>query len=245
MKYHVVTIFPEFFDAFVRVGLLGKAVRDGRISINFRSPREFTTDKHHTVDDAPFGGGSGMVMMAPPVVAALEALPAMEDGTRPHRVLVTPQGQPFTQRHARRLAQLPSLALVCGRYEGFDERIRAHVDEEISVGDFVLLGGETAAMAIIEATARLLPGVLGNEASPTEESHESGLLEYPQYTRPRDFRGEAVPDALLSGDHAAIRRWRRREALARTLARRPDMLEQAELSAEDLAVLAELRGTAP
>lgn len=241
MRYDIVTIFPEYFDAFVRVGLFGKAAEDGRIQVSFVTPRTFTADKHRTVDDAPFGGGSGMVMMAPPIVEALESLPPLVDGSRPHRILVTPQGKPFTQRDARRLSQKAGLAIVCGRYEGYDERIRSHMDEEVSLGDFVLLGGETAAMAIMEATARLLPGVLGNEDSPTEESHEAGLLEYPQYTRPREFRGVGVPAALLSGDHAAIRRWRREQALRRTLERRPDMLETAPLTDDDRAMLRALK----
>ncbi|MEZ4254465.1 MAG: tRNA (guanosine(37)-N1)-methyltransferase TrmD [Polyangiales bacterium] len=237
MRFDIITIFPEFFDAFVKVGLFGKAVADGKVSIDFVSPRDFTSDKHRTVDDAPFGGGSGMVMMAPPIVDALESLAPTAAGGRPHRVLVTPQGAPFRQATARRFAGLEALAIVCGRYEGYDERIRAEVDEEVSLGDFVLLGGEVAAMAILEATARLLPGVLGNEDSPTEESHEQGLLEYPQYTRPREYRGEAVPDALLSGDHARIRKWRRERALERTLHRRPDMLEAAPLDQADEAFL--------
>ena len=237
MRIDVFTLFPAMVDGFCAESLLGKARTGGLLDLRLHDPREHTSDVHRTVDDAPFGGGSGMVMMAPPIVDALESLAPTAAGGRPHRVLVTPQGAPFRQATARRFAGLEALAIVCGRYEGYDERIRAEVDEEVSLGDFVLLGGEVAAMAILEATARLLPGVLGNEDSPTEESHEQGLLEYPQYTRPREYRGEAVPDALLSGDHARIRKWRRERALERTLHRRPDMLEAAPLDQADEAFL--------
>lgn len=232
MKLWVVTLFPELFDSFLRAGLLGKAIATGTLEVGFANPRDFTTDRHRTVDDTPYGGGSGMVMMPGPIVEAIESLPE-----RPRRVLMTPQGKPFTQADAQRLAQMPAVALVCGRYEGVDERVRAFVDEELSIGDFVLLGGEVAAMAVLEATARLVPGVLGNAESAGDESHVSGLLEYPQYTRPQDYRGVSVPEVLRSGDHAAIASWRRREALRRTRDRRPDLFAKLVLSDADRALL--------
>jgi len=235
VRFHVVTLFPEMFESFLAAGLLGKAIAAGRLEVAFTNPRDFTSDRHRTVDDTPYGGGSGMVMMPGPLVEAMESLPG-----RPRRVLLTPQGKPFVQADAERLGGLGAVALVCGRYEGVDERVRDHVDEELSLGDFVLLGGEVAAMAIVEATARLLPGVLGNASSAEDESHVAGLLEYPQYTRPADFRGAGVPEVLRSGDHAAIAGWRRREALRRTLQRRPDLLEAAALDDADRALLAEL-----
>lgn len=240
MRLEIVTLFPELFDV-LNAGLLGKAREAGRIEVHTITPRRFATDRHRTVDDSPYGGGSGMVLMPGPIADALEHLDEERGGRISHRVLVTPQGARFTQAHARRFSELDSLTLVCGRYEGFDERIRGLVDEEVSLGDFVLLGGEVAALAVIEATARLLPGVLGNEQSAGDESHAEGLLEYPQYTRPEVFRGEKVPDILRSGNHAAIARWRRKESLRRTLERRPDLLETAELSDEDQELLEEIR----
>ncbi|HSN82284.1 MAG TPA: tRNA (guanosine(37)-N1)-methyltransferase TrmD [Polyangiales bacterium] len=240
MRFEIVTLFPELFEA-TRMGLLGKAQDAETIALQTINPRDFATDRHRSVDDAPYGGGSGMVLMAAPFVAALEHLDQARSGEPTHKVLLTPQGDRFTQTHARRFSGVATLTLVCGRYEGFDERIRGCVDEEISLGDFVLLGGEVAALAIIEATARLIPGVLGNEQSTADESHAHGLLEYPQFTRPEVFRGARVPEVLLSGNHAAIARWRRRESLLRTLERRPDLLEAADLSDEERAWLDELR----
>ncbi len=239
MRFHVVSLFPELFDSWRGAGIIGKAHDRGQVEVLFQNPRDFTHDKHRSVDDTPYGGGSGMVMMPGPVVEALEAL-STADEARPHRILLTPQGKRFGQADAQRLAGLPAIALVCGRYEGFDERIRPHVDEEFSLGDFVLLGGEVPAMAMIEAVARLLPGVLGNQASAEDESHVAGLLEYPQYTRPAEFRGASVPEVLRSGDHAAIARYRRRESLRRTKMRRPELLDTAPLTKEDRAMLAEL-----
>ena len=182
-----------------------------------------------------------MVLMPGPIAEALDHMDEARGGRVSHRVLLTPQGDPFTQAHARRFSELDAITLVCGRYEGFDERIRGLVDEEVSLGDFVLLGGEIAALAVIEATARLLPGVLGNACSAADESHAEGLLEYPQYTRPEEFRGQKVPEILLSGHHAAIARWRRKGSLRRTMERRPDLLEAAELSEEDRVLLEEIR----
>ena len=240
MRFEIITLFPELFDV-LRTGLLGKARDAGTIDVHTVTPRRFTTDRHRTVDDSPYGGGSGMVLMPGPIADALDHLDEERRGKPTHRVLLSPQGAQFSQSHARRFSELGSLTLVCGRYEGFDERIRGLVDEEVSLGDFVLLGGEVAALAVIEATARLLSGVLGNEQSAADESHAEGLLEYPQYTRPEEFRGEKVPDILRSGNHGAIARWRRKESLRRTLERRPDLLEEAELTDEDRELLEEIR----
>ncbi|MCB9615442.1 MAG: tRNA (guanosine(37)-N1)-methyltransferase TrmD [Sandaracinus sp.] len=238
MRFEIVTLFPELFDA-LHVGLLGKAIESSRVEVVTHNPRDYATDKHRSVDDAPYGGGDGMLMMPGPVIDALEALDAARSGPT-HRVLMTPQGRRFDQATARRFAAMPSLTLICGRYEGFDERIREEVHEEISLGDFVLLGGEVAALTIVEATARLVPGVLGNEGSAVDESHSAGLLEYPQYTRPAVFRGRGVPDVLLSGNHAAIARWRRKESLRRTRTRRPDLFARLELDKLDRKLVAEL-----
>jgi tRNA (guanine37-N1)-methyltransferase len=242
MRFEVVTLFPELFESFLQKGLVAKAHESGVIRVGFSNPRDFAKDKHKSVDDAPYGGGSGMVMMPGPILDALEAC---EGGARIHRVLLTPQGKPFDQAAARRLASLPAVALVCGRYEGVDERVRAEMDEQISLGDFVMTGGEVAAMAVIEATARLLPGVLGNLASTHDESHAAGLLEYPQYTRPPEFRGQRVPDVLLSGDHAAIARYRRKESLRRTRAARPDLFAAHAPDANETALLRELAAERP
>jgi tRNA (guanine37-N1)-methyltransferase len=228
VRVDVVTLFPELFAQFLATSFVGRAIEGGQLAVRLRSPRAFGLGKHRSVDDTPYGGGSGMVMRVDVLVAALEALDAdAPDGVSARRVLLTPQGAPFTQRAADRLAREPAIALVCGRYEGFDERVRGFVDEELSLGDFVMTGGEVAAMAVIEATVRLLPGVLGNADSVREESHgDEGLLEYPQYTRPAEFRGQGVPDVLKNGNHAEITRWRREQALARTQARRPDLAER-------------------
>jgi tRNA (guanine37-N1)-methyltransferase len=222
VRVDLVTLFPELFETFLTTSFVGRARTGGQLDVRLRSPRDFGLGKHKSVDDTPYGGGSGMVMRVDVLVAAMESLDDLEPKAR--RILMTPQGKPFDQRAAGRLAAEPAIMLVCGRYEGFDERIRSFVDEEISLGDFVMTGGEVAAMAIIEATVRLLPGVLGNAESTREESHgEEGLLEYPQYTRPADFRGHVVPEVLSSGNHAEIAKWRKAEALARTKARRPDL----------------------
>ncbi|MEM1417026.1 MAG: tRNA (guanosine(37)-N1)-methyltransferase TrmD [Myxococcota bacterium] len=243
LRVELVTLFPEIASA-LDVGLLGKARSKGLLDVVALSPREFGLGKHRSVDDAPYGGGAGMVMMPGPVADALDRLDA-ERGGPSRKILLTPQGQPFRQRDAERLAAEPALTLICGRYEGFDERIRGLVDEEISLGDFVLLGGEVAALAVVEAVTRLRPGVLGNAASATEESHSTGLLEHPQYTRPAEFRGESVPEVLTSGNHGAIARWRREQALRRTLERRPELLAQAPLDARDRAFLRSLEAAAP
>lgn len=242
MKFFVVTLFPEMVERYVAEALLGKAQTARRIEIDTVTPRDFTTDRHRSVDDAPYGGGSGMLMMPGPVVDAMEEADrraADAGAAKPLRVLLSPQGVPFTQAKARELAERPALTLVCARYEGLDERARRQMDLELSLGDFVLMGGEVAALAVIEATARLVDGVLGNAASTDEESHSHGLLEYPQFTRPAEFRGETVPDVLLSGNHGKVDAWRRRQSLLRTAARRPDLLETASLTDEEQRWLAE------
>lgn len=249
VRFELVTIFPEI-EAALGIGILGKARSEGQIAIDLENPRDHTRDRHRSVDDYPYGGGDGMVLMAPPVLRALAALDSRREGPT-RTILLSPQGQPFDQRAAERLAGEPAITLICGRYEGFDERIRDRVDEEISLGDFVLLGGEVAALAVVEAVARLLPGVLGSEGSAVEESHTTGLLEYPQYTRPAELPEELVgegsrgiPPVLISGHHAKIARWRRKEALRRTLERRPDLLDRArdegQLGELDMELLAEL-----
>lgn len=228
MRVDLVTLFPELFETFLTTSFVGRARTGGQLDVRTKSPRDFGLGKHKSVDDTPYGGGSGMVMRVDVLVSTMESLDAelAEGEPKARRILMTPQGKPFDQKTAARLATEPAIMLVCGRYEGFDERVRSFVDEEISLGDFVMTGGEVAAMAVIEATVRLLPGVLGNFDSTREESHgEEGLLEYPQYTRPADFRGQAVPEVLAGGNHAEIAKWRKAEALARTKARRPDLIK--------------------
>jgi len=222
MEFHVITLFPEMFAA-LDAGLIGRARSEGLIAITAHNLREYGLGAYHQVDDAPYGGGSGMVMRPEPIAAAIDAVEGESPGLV--KILMTPQGEPFSQRIAREFATAArGLMLIAGRYEGFDERVRALVDREISIGDYVLTGGELPAMVVIEAVARLLPGVLGNPASLEEESFADGeLLEYPHYTRPEEFRGMRVPEVLLSGDHGKIREWRRNEARRRTGRRRPDL----------------------
>ncbi len=223
MELHVITLFPEMFSSPLSAGLLGRAIGQGLLTVRLHALREFGLGSHRQVDDAPYGGGSGMVMRPEPIAAALDSVLAERAGL--WRVLLTPQGECLNQSMVRELAERePGLVMVAGRYEGFDERVRALVDQELSIGDYVLSGGELAAMVVIEAIARLIPGVLGNPQSPAEESFSQGVLEYPQYTRPEEFRGQRVPEILLSGDHEKIRAWREQRARARTAARRPDLL---------------------
>lgn len=238
MRVDVVTLFPEMFGGFFATSFVGRAVEGGQLSVRTRSPRDFGLGKHRSVDDTPYGGGSGMVMRVDVMVATMESFDAdAPSGDRARRVLLTPQGRVLDQAKVQELARRDAFMLVCGRYEGFDERIRAYVDEEISLGDFVMTGGEVAAMAIVDGCARLLPGVLGNEASTIDESHSpatGGLLEYPHYTRPAEFRGARVPEVLAGGNHAEIARWRRDQAITRTKERRPDLwarFEQRERAA--------------
>jgi tRNA (guanine37-N1)-methyltransferase len=230
VRVDVVTLFPDIFAGFLATSFVARAISGGQLAVRMRNPRDFGLGKHRSVDDAPYGGGSGMVLRVDVLVTAIESLDAdAPGGLRAHRVLLTPQGRVLDQRRMQGLAARDAVMLVCGRYEGFDERVRAHVHEEASLGDFVMTGGEVAAMAIVDACARLLPGVLGNEASTLEESHSpsaGGLLEYPHYTRPVEFRGERVPEVLQGGDHAAIAAWRRQQAIERTRVRRPELWER-------------------
>jgi len=235
MTFDILTLFPDLCRSYFEGSILGKAVDRGLIEVRARFLRDWAEGRHLVTDDAPYGGGDGMVMKVEPVARALDDLRAERPGARV--LLMTPQGRRFDQAMARRLAREPGLVFVCGRYEGIDERIRSLVDEEVSIGDVVLTGGELPAMLIIDAVARLLPGVLGSAGSLDDESFADGLLEYPQYTRPAEFRGMKVPEVLLSGDHGAIARWRRRQQLRRTLERRPELLEAAELDEDDRAWL--------
>jgi tRNA (guanine37-N1)-methyltransferase len=225
MEFHVITLFAEMFGAPFEAGLIGRAARQGLITVTAHPLRNFGLGNYRQVDDTPYGGGSGMVMRPEPLVAAIDSVGRAHPGL--WRVLLSPQGELLNQPAVRELAQKkPGLLLIAGRYEGVDERVRAFVDQEISIGDYVLSGGELAAMVVIEAVARLVPGVLGNPVSLEEESFSDGLLEYPQYTRPEEFRGMRVPEILLSGDHGRIRAWRKAEALKRTRRRRPDLFER-------------------
>jgi len=223
MRIDVLTLFPEVFEPFLGSSIVGRAVREGRASIQCVNFRDFARDKHRTVDDRPFGGGPGMVLMCAPVFEAVEHVES-QSPDQPVRIVLSPQGRKLDQDLVAELAKEPWLLLICGHYEGFDERIVGGLAaREISIGDYVLSGGETAAMVLIDAVVRLLPGALGDEASSQSESFSEGLLEYPQYTRPQSFRGLEVPEVLLSGDHGRIAAWRREQARARTASRRPDL----------------------
>ncbi|MFH1531113.1 MAG: tRNA (guanosine(37)-N1)-methyltransferase TrmD [Pseudomonadota bacterium] len=237
MKFVLLTIFPEYFDSPLETSLLGKAVEKGLVSVERIDPRDYTDDVHRTVDDLPFGGGAGMVMLADPLVRALEDIKTTEPVSR--TFLMSPRGAPLTQARAQEIAAMERVVLVCGRYEGVDQRVidGGWIDEELSIGDYVLAGGETAALTVIEVTARLLPGVMGNAVSLDEESHGSGRLEYPHYTRPREFRGAGIPDVLLSGHHAEIARWRRSESLRLTRDRRPDLIDRHPLTDDERKLL--------
>lgn len=238
MRIDVLTLFPELFEAPLRVSLLGRAIENGLLSVHATNIRDFATDKHRTVDDAPFGGGAGMVMKCEPVAAAVESLRGINSLERV--ILMSPRGRPLTQGFVRELAQRPDLVLIAARYEGVDERVsRLICTDEISIGDYVLSGGELPALVVIEAVSRMIPGVVGDWESVETDSFYSGILGPPQYTRPQEFRGMEVPAVLREGNHAAIRRWRRKEALRATLERRPDLLSGA-LSDEDRALLDEI-----
>ncbi|MGH9033395.1 MAG: tRNA (guanosine(37)-N1)-methyltransferase TrmD [Acidimicrobiia bacterium] len=235
MRVDVFSLFPDYLAGPLAASLIGKARRLGVLDVRVHDPRDWATDRHRSVDDTPFGGGAGMVMAPEPLFTAVEAV----EPVRP-LLLLTPAGTRFDQTRARELAAGPGFSLVCGRYEGVDQRVADHLcDGELSVGDYVLAGGEAAALVVIEAVTRLVPGVIGNECSPVDESFDAGrLLEYPQYTRPAEFRGWAIPEVLRSGDHARIERWRRAQSLRRTLERRPDLLER-DLTVEERALLDE------
>lgn len=236
MKFDILTLFPGMFAGPLTESIIKRATDNGLISIGLHNIRDYAMDRHRTTDDAPYGGGAGMVMKVEPLAACLDAARAGNPGGRV--VLTSPRGRTFTQAVARELATCEGLIVICGRYEGIDERVKElYVDDEISIGDYVLTGGELAAMVLIDGVARLLPGVLGSAESALEESFADGLLEYPQYTRPPEFGGLAVPAVLLSGNHAEIARWRRHQALLRTLRCRPDLLASAALTREDSAFL--------
>jgi len=224
MKFDILTIFPDFFHSPLKEGLVGKAIERGLLEVVLHNTREYAGDRHKSIDDAPYGGGAGMVMKVEPVVKGIEAI---RGGGDEKVILVTPQGAPLRQETVREIAGFKNALIVCGRYEGVDERIRAFVDMEVSIGDYVLMGGETPALTIIEAVARLIPGVLGSALSAEHDSFSNGFLEFPHYTRPEEFRNMRVPPVLLSGDHGAIEEWRRRESRERTLERRPDLYETA------------------
>jgi tRNA (guanine37-N1)-methyltransferase len=237
MRIDLVTIFPEMVEVPLRTSIVGRAVEKGLVSFGIHDLRDHGIGRHRSVDDYPYGGGAGMVMRPEPLYAAIA--PLRDEGA--HVILLDAAGERLTDALARDLAQLPHLALVAGRYEGVDERVRSLVDREVSIGDYVLTGGELPALVLVDAVVRLIPGVIA-DASSAGDSFASGLLEHPQYTRPEEFRGMAVPPLLLSGNHGEVDRWRRREALRRTLERRPDLLESAQLTPEDRALLVELRG---
>ncbi len=241
MRIDVVTIFPRMLQAPLADGIVGRACAAGLVELQVHDLRDHTDDKHRSVDDAPFGGGPGLVMKAEPFARALEAIRAGQGVAREAVVLLSPRGRRFDQAAARRFAGLERLVLLCGRYEGIDERVAQQLaSEELSLGDFVLTGGETAALAVVEATVRLLPGALGDEDSAQSDSFEAGLLDWPHYTRPAEWRGSRVPEALLSGDHARIARFRRREALRDTRERRPELLRARQLTREDEALIREI-----
>ena len=256
MKFDIVTIFPAMIEQPLAAGILGRAIERGTLDVKVRDLRDFTTDRHRVVDDTPYGGGPGMVLKPDPIFRALDAIEA-ERGTPLTVIMTSPQGKRFSQAEAQRLSGVKHVVLLCGRYEGFDDRVRERVTEELSIGDYVLTGGELPALVVLDAVARFVPGVVGDEQSVEADSFSRGLLDFPQYTRPaevaarEDDQGATasaerrilrVPDVLLSGNHAEIRRWRKREALSRTLERRPDLLDAASLDEEEVQMLHELKG---
>jgi tRNA (guanine37-N1)-methyltransferase len=244
MKFDIITIFPKMIDAGLAEGVVRRGIERGLIDIRVHDLRDFTTDRHRTVDDVPYGGGPGMVMKAEPLLRAVEHV-RVARGEPDAVVLLSPQGRRFCQREAERLSRLRHVVLLCGRYEGIDERVRElAATEELSIGDYVLSGGELAALVVVDAVSRLVPGVVGDEQSVAQDSFSRGLLDHPHYTRPAEIAGRRVPDVLLSGHHEEVRRWRLRAALQRTLERRPELLEDAPLDGEERALLDEIkRGT--
>ncbi|MCL4104081.1 UNVERIFIED_CONTAM: hypothetical protein GTU68_034943 [Idotea baltica] len=239
MQVALVSLFPEMFDAVSEYGITGRAVKQGVLMLSHCNPRDYTTDKHRTVDDRPYGGGPGMLMKIDPLQQAIAAAREATGDANARVIYLSPQGQQFNHAKALELSTAPALVLVAGRYEGIDERlIEAEVDEELSIGDYVLSGGELAAMVVVDALSRHIPGVLGHEKSAEEDSYVDGLLDCPHYTRPEDYKGSLVPDVLLSGDHEKIRRWRLKQALGRTQQRRPDLLEGRVMTPEEKDLLA-------
>lgn len=242
MQFEVFTLLPEVFPSYLETSILKRAIERGLIDVQVHNIRAFTHDKHNTTDDTPYGGGGGMVMKPEPIFEAVESVLGSDADPNLPIVLLTPQGRVFNQSIAQELSQHSRILLLCGRYEGIDERIREHlVTDEISIGDYVLTGGELPALILIDAIARLLPDVLGDPTGAQDDSHAMGLLEYPHYTRPPEFRGWKTPDVLLSGDHKKIEKWRREQSLLRTLNKRPDMLEKTELTKEDMKFIEKLR----
>ena len=240
MTIDLVTIFPAMIEQPMAAGVLGRAIDRGTLDVKVRDLRDFTTDRHRVVDDVPYGGGPGMVLKPDPIFRALDAIEA-ERGTPLTVILTSPQGTRFTQAVAQRLSGVAHIVLLCGRYEGFDDRVSERVSEELSIGDYVLTGGELPALVVLDAVARFVPGVVGDEQSVAADSFSRGLLDFPQYTRPAEIETLRVPEVLLSGNHAEIRRWRKREALSRTLDRRPDLLDDARLDDEEVQILRELQ----
>ncbi len=244
MQIDILTLFPQMFQSPFGFGIFKRAIDNKLVKINIQNIRDCTHNKHHTVDDYAYGGGAGMVLKPEPIFEAVESIkPNIKEGANILPIiLLTPQGRLFSQQIAHELSRYGHMILICGRYEGVDERVRQHlVTDEISIGDYVLNGGEIAAMVVIDVVVRLLPGVLGSEASPLDDSHATGLLEYPQYTRPAEYKGWSVPQVLLSGNHAQIANWRHEQAIRRTLERRPDLLDKADLSLEDRRLIDRLK----
>jgi len=246
MQIDILTLFPQMFQGPFSVGIFQRAIDQKLVQVNIHNIRDYTHDKHHTVDDYAYGGGAGMVLKPEPIFEAVESIKSdislKAGGNELPIILLTPQGRLFGQQIVQELSRYSHLILICGRYEGVDERVREHlVTDEISIGDYVLGGGELAAMVVVDAVVRLLPGVLGSEASPLDDSYTTGLLEYPQYTRPDVYRGWSVPEVLLSGDHAQIAKWRREQAILRTLKRRPELLDQVNLSPGDRQLVERLK----
>lgn len=241
MRIDILTLFPDMCNAYLSESIIGRARKAGKVQIECIDIRNYTKDKHRRVDDTPYGGGMGMIMQVEPVFDCFEAL-CNEIGERPHLIYLTPQGKTLTQQRVKELSKMNNIALLCGHYEGIDERVIDELQpEEISVGDYVLTGGELPALILADSISRMLPGVLSDDECFTEESHFSSLLEYPQYTRPYEWHGRKVPDVLLTGHHANVEKWRREQSLERTLERRPDMLEKADLSKKDREYLEELK----
>ena len=241
MRIDILTLFPEMCETVLSESIIGRAREENKVEINCRQIRDYSTDKHHRVDDTPYGGGMGMVMQVQPIYDCYMSL--CEDiGKKPHLIFMSPQGKVLTQKRVKELAEMENIAILCGHYEGVDERvIEEIVDEEISVGDYVLTGGELPALILADSVSRMLPGVLKNDEAYTEESHYNSLLEYPQYTRPFEWHGKAVPDILISGHHKNIEKYRREESLKRTYLRRPELLSKAELTKKDIAFLSEFK----
>ena len=241
MRIDIMTLFPDMCRAYLDGSVIGRARAAGKVQIECTDIRDFTKDKHRRVDDSPYGGGMGMIMQAQPIYDCFMSI-CKKTGAKPHLIYLTPQGKTLTQQRVKELAKLDNIALLCGHYEGVDERVIEELQpEEISVGDYVLTGGELPALIVADAVSRMIPGVLSSDECFTEESHYSSLLEYPQYTRPYEWRGRQVPEVLVTGHHANVEKWRREQSLIRTAARRPDMLEKARLTAKDIKFLSDLK----